>query len=558
MKKLAILMSLASVCYAQANVAHFSTSNNKEIVAYFLTDTDSNTLAKLQDIAANPSKYPFTRINLSFINPHINYATGNTDTSGTGIAFSDESGNVGPIAISDLKGYIEKIKASGKEVYFTVGGWDFGLGGDGNTLPGLVGKNYDFSKYNDKMFFKNGSDGGFLYFQSLLLYPTSQSYPLDSNGKCLHDAVGQTPGPDNNWCYVVEPSVTGIKASDYSSFPYPVDYPQSLLPSGSGLSVPQTDYYKMMVQFVKDTGANGIDVDYEEFPQADWYRQEYNPDTGVISSGFDHNLTSAGPWVMQSSVNKITYIISKVEKEAKAANIDVQITAPAVGAIPIQGPWNSGKQWWGGNLKGLIYNIINYSDSNIPSGKSLIQNATGGIGVMTYDVSSNQKNSECPFATDAFCSLKYQVGFYMNSYLYEFQAANLSSVKLFFGVETQTPAYPRPEINGAWNPDSLPLYVSNSGVPCGNTGALNGGCDINSVFSKTATPFPTQTVFTDPTKLADYYQQNPGFSTDNFQGVILWELFKNSPSSLPGYVDKNPNNSQYIKPMDVINYFLNN
>jgi hypothetical protein len=159
----------------------------------------------------------------------------------------------------------------------------------------------------------------------------------------------------------------------------------------------------------------------------------------------------------------------------------------AAGAV---GAWSS--NWWGGNLKGLWYNVkqvcclsffcilppflptpflplflpsfqplscrcsCSYSPFAFPL--TLIQSLhcfpphaqwypdlidfmgsspnAGGINVMTYDLSDNPEFHECPDESD--CTLDKQVAFYMKTY-------SDANIPASVGYEIGVPAYPAPD-----------------------------------------------------------------------------------------------------------------
>ena len=84
--------------------------------------------------------------------------------------------------------------------------------------------------------------------------------------------------------------------------------------------------------------------------------------------------------------------------------------------------------WWGGNLKNIWYFVNKW----YPDLYAYIAN-TGGINVMTYDLSNNQEYHECPDAST--CSLSQQVNYYMKSYADNNMLAQV-------GYEIGIPAYP--------------------------------------------------------------------------------------------------------------------
>merc|ERR1712004_549616 len=110
------------------------------------------------------------------------------------------------------------------------------------------------------------------------------------------------------------------------------------------------------------------------------------------------------------------------------------------------GAW-SGK-WWGGNLKGIWLQV----HQKFPELMSMMASGSnaGGVNVMTYDLSDDEKYHECPNCDT--CTLEKQVAFYMNTYQTAGIAANV-------GYEVGTPAYPDKDHDGS---HQLPLPKTSS------------------------------------------------------------------------------------------------
>lgn len=549
---LSLTAMIASAAQAQdlmslkkpAKTAHVNTSpSQKRVVAYFLTGA-KNSWSNFKSMINNPSQYPYTRLVLSFVKPRVQLS-GDT-TQGSGLYFVKDDGSRYYPTLTELNTMIQTVRQQGKEVYISVGGWDYSNGGDGNTYPNVDktrGNDNDSQYYNSQ----TGSDNGYMYFQSLLLYPKSANYPIDQNGKCLKGAaIGQTPSMDNFWCYVIEPKSNGSTAADFSSFPYPQNFPSADLPQG--VKADTTPYYQNLVAFAKKIGVDGIDLDYEEFPNADWYRQTYVVGGPVPSSIGEPNHAPGGknPFVMPRTVEKFSYILKTLEDAIDAANqqggntLSLSMAAPAVGAIPIKGKWGTGEQWWGGNLKGLIYNTSQFNQNGI-NGSQLLQKVNGGIGVMTYDLSSSK--IESPFSSQDWGPLKDQIGLYMNSYK-TMLGPIVGMQNLMFGIETQTPAYPAVGLNGTDGGFSLPVYTPNSNVVCGG---VAGGCDLNQVIPQGSTQLPA---VPKEFKSVRYVDQSGLFTPSEFGGAIMWEQFKDKPAA----ADQNMNKEKYAKPLAIENY----
>jgi hypothetical protein len=188
--------------------------------------------------------------------------------------------------------------------------------------------------------------------------------------------------------------------------------------TGTSLTVPGSgkfdsagsDPYADIVKLAKDMGAAGVDLDYEEFWHADYFK------------------TGKGPWELDQTVYKYATIAKDVIDNIKAIYPACKLST-ASGAV---GAW-SGK-WWGGNMKG-VWLKVKQQMPEITDFMSKGANA-GGMNVMTYDLSDNQQYHECP--TPDNCPLVKQVEYYMNTY----KEANMPAS---VGYEIGTPAYPPPD-----------------------------------------------------------------------------------------------------------------
>jgi hypothetical protein len=250
----------------------------------------------------------------------------------------------------------------------------------------------------------------------------------------------------NMWCYTCEPKSEGTTLDSFSIFPEPdwsptwlaaQDYVNSGaqggtpkwnpdMKPGSMWTDPQTgkqvkipgnpyfttvnrDPYQDLVYLAKDLGAVGVDIDYEEFWHADLHKVATNP---------------GGPWTLTQTIYKYVAVCYDVYLNVQQIYPECQIST-AAGAT---GAWQG--NWWGGNLKGVWY----YANLWFPTVMKAIS-STGGVNVMTYDLSSNMQYYECP-SSDC-CSLDCQVNFYMNTY-------KLANLPANVGYEIGTPAYPSP------------------------------------------------------------------------------------------------------------------
>lgn len=500
------------------NNQNTQTAGTKKIITYMLLNNQTS-LDNLKAIAADPKKYNFTRLNLAFINPRL--AFNGINLKGTGLFNTMTT----PPSLKEIQSLIATIKASGKQIYLSVGGWDNSMGGDGDEAVSNEFNIPGFTEKPDSAYFnpKTGSDGGYLYFKTILLYPKGEFYPLDSSGKCRFSDAGETPSASNHWCHIVEPKSS---SQESSSFPYPYNFPAGDLPDKTiKPDTASNNHYQELVKLSVALGVDGIDIDDEEFWSADWYRTDFSPSTRDTANNYDRNPKSAGPWLMPAAVDKFAWIVSSIEQNAAKNNLSVSMAAPAVGAIPINGGWGTGKQWWGGNLKGLVYNLAHY-DKNGLNGKKLIADLKGGIGVMTYDLASDLPNP--PFGATDYSPLDMQVATYMNSFKLELNGILPPSL-LYPGVEIGNPAFP------AYKPSAkLPLLKNNSKVLCGSGEHAYGGCDLNQVLDVKTLELPA--VPSDFKDVSDYWQKT--YNTNNFGGIILWEQFKKPAASNQASTDE--------------------
>merc|ERR1712063_56052 len=141
--------------------------------------------------------------------------------------------------------------------------------------------------------------------------------------------------------------------------------------------------------------------------------------------------SGSGPFKLDQTTYKYAAILKDTEDAIKAHAPQMKIST-AAGAV---GAW-SGK-WWGGNLKGIWLQI----HQKFPELMSMMASGSnaGGVNVMTYDLSDDEKYHECPDSNT--CTLEKQVAFYMNTYQTAGIAANV-------GYEVGTPAYPDKEHDG--------------------------------------------------------------------------------------------------------------
>jgi hypothetical protein len=182
---------------------------------------------------------------------------------------------------------------------------------------------------------------------------------------------------------------------------------------GSGLYYDlDRDPYADLVSLATDLGADGIDLDYEEFWHADYFRE------------------GPRPYSLWQTVYKFTAIVKDTMVNIQQQNPSLRLSH-AAGATAA---WTT--NWWGGNMKGLVYHM----QTQFPETVNFITvgpNA-GGFNVMTYDLSDDESSEQCPLP--GVCTLDQQVNFFMQAY------ANVS-IPASVGYEVGVPAFPDPEFN---------------------------------------------------------------------------------------------------------------
>lgn len=393
------------------------------MVGGYLNIAKDDGLSQLQALAANAETLPINRLWIAFVSPTVLYEAGSKTLLGAGMQIPTTAADAG---YADVEAAIQKLQNGGVEVFLSMGGWNY------NCFP------YFYARY---------SVGG--YGTSTPNFWKIQQFGQGSLDNCNRD---------NQFCYVCEPpsEKTDIDL-DFSVFPEPdtdtwkaaQKYVESKASSpkpqwhpdwvpgktvsdsktGASVKVPGSsafadkgrDPYVDFVLLAKDLNCSGVDIDYEEM---------WHADTWKTGSG-------KGPFQLDQTTYKYAAILKDTEDAIKAHAPSMKIST-AAGAV---GAW-SGK-WWGGNLKG-IWLQVHQKWPELLEMMSSGPNA-GGINVMTYDLSDNQKYHECP--NDSTCTLEQQVAFYMNTYQSAGIPANV-------GYEIGTPAYPDKDHDGS---HQLPL-----------------------------------------------------------------------------------------------------
>merc|ERR1719189_665897 len=274
-------------------------------------------MAKLADVAAT---LPINRIWVAFFSPTMVYKAGSNTLKNTGLHISNETDG----GYSKLKAAITKLQAGGVEVFLSMGGWNY------NCWP------YMYTRYSV------GGDGT----------STPNYWKIQQNCQGSLDNADES----NQWCYTCEPQSEHTTLDSFSIFPEPksagykaaMEYVKSkagghtpqfhtdMVPgsmytdskTGKSVKVPGTDYgerdpYQDIVYLAKDLGAAGIDLDYEEFWHADFFR------------------TGKGPWELWQTSWKYGAICKNTMEYIKSLYPKCKLST-AAGAV---GAW-SGK-WWG-------------------------------------------------------------------------------------------------------------------------------------------------------------------------------------------------------------------
>jgi hypothetical protein len=386
-------------------------SGTKPFVGGYVMLEGSDGLSKLSLLSANAATLPLTRIFVGFFSPTMVYVPGSKSLTQSGLNVSSATDGGFSVAATA----IANLTANGIDVFLSLGGWDY------NCFP------YAYTRY------------------SVAGYGTDTPNYWKITEYCGGSIDNASPA--NEWCYTCEPPTANETLNNFAIFPEPtysktwqqaVTYVTATAGGGApvwsgiapgtdwtdpatGLSaaVPgsnlpaklQRDPYADIVSLAVDFGAAGVDIDYEE----DWYADL----TKVGPAG--------GPWTNAQTTYKFSAILKDVA-------INIATMKPTLLLSTAAGAASGGAgNWWGGNLKGIILNANQYYPDLIQQVAS-----TGGINVMTYDLSDDESHYECPVPTA--CTLDQQVAYYMDTYASAGIAANV-------GYETGTPAYPDPVEN---------------------------------------------------------------------------------------------------------------
>ena len=367
-------------------------------------------------MAENASTLPITRLWLAFISPTMYYEPNSNTLNGTGLNNSSTESDGG---FAEVKDAIKKLETSGVQVFLSMGGWDYNcfsyfyarysVGGYGTHTPNYwkikqYGKgNLDNCTVENQFCYTCEPPTEHSSMNDFGLFPEPAHSSVWQNAQKYVEQSAGTPAPEWHSDWIPKTEITD-----------PHNKSKVLVPGDDQYVQKNRNPYEDLVLLAKDLGASGVDVDYEEFWHADTFK--------IVASG---GAASTGPWELHQTVYKYAAIVKTVVDSIKQHAPTMRLST-AAGAV---GGW-SGK-WWGGNMKGLWLEVKQkYPDliSFMETGPN-----SGGINVMTYDLSKNQSFHECP--DDSTCALNKQVDFYMNNYKSGGITANV-------GYEIGTPAYP--------------------------------------------------------------------------------------------------------------------
>ena len=378
---------------------------------YLLLNT-ADGLSKLNALAKSASTLPINRIWLSFARPDMIYEAGSASLEGTGLELSD-SGDYG---YADMAKAIAKLQAGGVEVFLSLGGWNYNCFPYAYTRYSVAGYGTATPNYWKVDTYGNGdvdncdesnqfcwtcepeSEGTDLY-TSFTIFPEPKGTASWDAATAEIEAgqAEQSGGVTPEWHPEVAPGATWTDANTGASV---------RVPGLSAWSEQGRDPYVDFVTLCAELDVSGVDLDYEEMWHADLFKLG----------------ESTGPWTSPHTTYKYAAIVSDLVSAIAASDKPSMKLSTAAAAV---GAW--GTDWWGGNLKGVWY----YMNLWFPTLFS--QLTTGGINVMTYDLSSNMQYYECPDSST--CSLSEQVAFYMDT----FKSAGIPAA---VGYEIGTPAYP--------------------------------------------------------------------------------------------------------------------
>jgi len=367
-------------------------------------------LKAMAALAAKAATLPINRLWVAFFSPDMVYKSGSKTLANTGLHISNDTDK----GFASLKKSIGLLQAGGVEVFLSMGGWNYNcwpymytrysVGGYGTATPNYwkvtqyCSGSLDNAKESNMWCYTCEPPSEHTSLKSFVIFPEVGKSSTYKQAQQYVQSHASSPAPQWHTDIIPGKSYTDSKTGT-----------KLQVPGSSAFDDAGSDPYADIVTLAKDLGAAGVDIDYEEFWHADYFR------------------SGSGPWELTQTSYKYAAI-------AKDFQLNIQKIYPscklstAAGAV---GAW-SGK-WWGGNMKGvwlkvhqLMPDVINFMSTGANA---------GGINVMTYDLSDNEKYHECP--NPSTCALDKQVEFYMNTY-------KTAQIPANTGFEVGTPAYPDP------------------------------------------------------------------------------------------------------------------
>ena len=385
------------------------TTSGTYVGGYLLLNT-ADGLSKLNALAKSASTLPINRMWISFARPDMVYEAGTASLEGTGLEIST-SGDYGFAAMAKA---IKTLQAGGVDVFLSLGGWNYNcfpyaytrysVGGYGTATPNYwkidTYGNGDVDNCDESNQFcwtcEPESEGTDLYTSFTIFPEPKGTDSWDAATATIESgAAEQTGGVTPEWHPELAPGATWTDATTGASV---------RVPGLTAWSEQGRDPYVDFVTLAAELGVAGVDLDYEEMWHADLFK------------------LGDGPWTNPQTTYKYAAIVQDLVNAIAASDKSDMKLSTAAAAV---GAW--GTDWWGGNLKGVWYFM------NLWFPTLFSELTTGGINVMTYDLSSNMDFSECPDSST--CSLSEQVDFYMDTF-------KSASIPAAVGYEIGTPAYP--------------------------------------------------------------------------------------------------------------------
>lgn len=207
--------------------------------------------------------------------------------------------------------------------------------------------------------------------------------------------------------------------------------------------------YTNFVYMASAVGANGVDLDYEEF----WHADSFHDTLPVNGLAPPYNSSSHG--LLSRTKAKLVRIslmlkwacLQTQSGKSTRTTMGLSIPAPAVAVSP--GPW------YYGNLKGLFLDDIYFSWAEYISRATGLQISDnlfnklydGGVCPMIYDLGGS--GNDCVGPNKTQCSLQLQLPYYKK----QFDNAKIST---YIPFEVGRPAYPQTGTISTVNNKTLP------------------------------------------------------------------------------------------------------